>query len=44
MSGTTLELTLVIGIDGNPRARHDIGGNPSVDFYLGGNPKARHDI
>ena len=31
MSGTSLELTLVIGFDGNPRSGHNIGANPSVE-------------
>ena len=44
MSGTTLGLTLVIGFDGNHRAKHDIGANPSVEYYLGGIPHARHNI
>ena len=45
MSGRILQLTLVLRItEGNPRARHDIGANPTVRLYLGANPRARHDI
>ena len=45
MPGRILQLTLVLRItEGNPRARHDIGANPTVRLYLGANPRARHDI
>ena len=44
MPGTTSDLTLVIGIEGNPRARHDIGSNPSVRLDFGGKPHAMHNI
>ena len=44
MPDTTLKLTLVIGIEGNPHAQHDIGANPCVRNKTEGNPRARCDI
>ena len=44
MPHTTLKLTLVIGIEGNPHAQQDIGANPCVRNKNEGNPRARRGI